>query len=548
MRMRLAFLIALVFLALTLPYLLANQLAGSQFVFNGFLLNPVDGYTYLAKMRQGYDGNWLSRLAFSAEPGEGAPLLFILYPMLGHAARVSGLPLVVVFHLARLFSAGLLLWSLWGLVQRYAAGYEAAAPDRRFPRLWTFTLLSLGLGMGWLALPFGELLSDSWVAEAYPFLSMFTTPHFALGLALMVIILSLPLEALTPWRFIAAGGLSALLGLIQPFGVVACLVALGGWFGLEWLAAGRQVGRWTVKAWLSRFTWPGRLFWYSVCVGLGGVPWLLYEQAVVVRHPQFSIWNAQNLTLTPAAWDVALALSPALILAAWGAWDSFKHSRPPFRLAVAWLVVGLALIYAPFSLQRRFMTGLYIPAVLLAGHALGGWQMSRPRLFTRLKPAVIALALPTTLIVLALGLFGALTHEPIYYLTTEEAHAMQWIEHNTPPHALILAAPQTGLLIPALTGRRVIYGHPFETIHSQQEQAAVERFFAWANAPENPPDDAPELTPGDNENLAQARQFLQQRQVDYIFYGPRERLLGKLSPGLGLRPVFSSGAVTVYQP
>ena len=32
----------------------------------------------------------------------------------------------------------------------------------------------------------GRLGADFWVAEAYPFLSSFATPHFALGLALLV--------------------------------------------------------------------------------------------------------------------------------------------------------------------------------------------------------------------------------------------------------------------------------------------------------------------------------------------------------------------------
>jgi hypothetical protein len=156
-------------------------------------------------------------------------------------------------------------------------------------------------------------------------------------------------------------------------------------------------------------------------------------------------------------------------------------------------------------------------------------------LFLRLRLLVVALAAPTLLLILALAVFGSLSHEPAYYLSGDEARAMQWIEGNTPPHALILAAPETGLLIPGLTGRRVIYGHPFETINAEQEQAAVERFFSLSSV--------------SGSDLAQSgRDFLQQRQVDYIFYGPREQALGPLLAGLNLRPVFTSGGVTVYQP
>jgi hypothetical protein len=65
-----------------LPYLWANAAAGSGHVFAGFLLNPLDGATYLAKMRQGWEGNWLFTLPFTADPGPGS-FLFTYYLLLG---------------------------------------------------------------------------------------------------------------------------------------------------------------------------------------------------------------------------------------------------------------------------------------------------------------------------------------------------------------------------------------------------------------------------------------------------------------------------------
>src|SRR5574338_1585251 len=88
-------------LAILLPYLLAFILAGPQHVFTGFLVNTADGATYLAKMRQGYEGFWQFTLAFTAQPGEGAHL-FLFYLFLCHLARLSNLPLLIVYHLARL--------------------------------------------------------------------------------------------------------------------------------------------------------------------------------------------------------------------------------------------------------------------------------------------------------------------------------------------------------------------------------------------------------------------------------------------------------------
>ena len=79
MRGKVFWVVTVVFLViLTLPYLLAWAAAGSDWVFVGFLINPLDGNSYFAKMQQGAAGEWLFRLPFTAEPGEGS-FLFIFY-------------------------------------------------------------------------------------------------------------------------------------------------------------------------------------------------------------------------------------------------------------------------------------------------------------------------------------------------------------------------------------------------------------------------------------------------------------------------------------
>jgi signal peptidase I len=65
-----------------IPYVISNSMVDPDSMFSGFLLNPVDGFSYLAKMQQGSSGDWLFHLPYAAEPGEGA-LLFIYYIHLG---------------------------------------------------------------------------------------------------------------------------------------------------------------------------------------------------------------------------------------------------------------------------------------------------------------------------------------------------------------------------------------------------------------------------------------------------------------------------------
>jgi hypothetical protein len=64
--------LSVVLLAVTcLPYALAYGVRG-DWVFGGFLINPIDGNSYFAKMREGLRGDWLFTLPYTAEPGPGA--------------------------------------------------------------------------------------------------------------------------------------------------------------------------------------------------------------------------------------------------------------------------------------------------------------------------------------------------------------------------------------------------------------------------------------------------------------------------------------------
>src|SRR3989304_2049355 len=114
------FVSGVMFILIALPYLGAAQAAGQDYHFGGMLLNPVDGNSYLAKMYQGWQGNWQFRLPFTVESGEGA-YLFLYYLFLGHLARLGGISLLLTFHLARLGGSLFMLLALWRFYRRGVA-------------------------------------------------------------------------------------------------------------------------------------------------------------------------------------------------------------------------------------------------------------------------------------------------------------------------------------------------------------------------------------------------------------------------------------------
>src|SRR5256885_4826746 len=87
-----------------LPYLLAWWLTPPGHHFAGFFFIADDATTYLAKMRQGADGSWLWNDPYTSEP-HGGVFLFAFYLLAGHLAALIHLPLIAVYHLARVSGA-----------------------------------------------------------------------------------------------------------------------------------------------------------------------------------------------------------------------------------------------------------------------------------------------------------------------------------------------------------------------------------------------------------------------------------------------------------
>lgn len=443
----------LVIILIIAPYLFALQMNNAESVFGGFLINPYDGHSYLAKMQQGMRGEWRFVLPYTAEAGSGA-FLFLFYIGLGHIGRILNLPLIIIFHSARIIGAILLLGTLYLFNKKLFQ-------EIRYQNLG-FTICALGSGLGWIAIFAGMFSSDFWVAEAYPFLSMYTNPHFSIGLSLMIL-------ALMPERkssVITDICLGVGLGIIQPFAVViVLLVKIGNIIsdGFKGEASAKNIFN-------SRGLFP------TIAFAFGGGSVLAYQYWSILSDPVLALWNSQNITVSPRIADLIISLSPTLVLAGVGIKTAWQKEKG--RSLAIWAVASLVLVLIPWNLQRRFLTGIYVPLAGLAVYGLIHLEKSKWFSFRSSAMVFLVFVIPTNIIVLVSGIQAIVRHDPKIYQDREIYNGLAWINENTSPDALILAGEEIGLFIPSIADRRVIYGHPFETINAEMEKQFLRGFIS----------------------------------------------------------------------
>jgi len=233
-----------------------------------------------------------------------------------------------------------------------------------------------------------------------------------------------------------------------------------------------------------------------IFIGLSGGGILFYQYWTISTDPILSVWNNQNVTKSPDLLDLTISFSPCLILAFFGMKRAWKTDLG--KTLVFWALISIILVFVPWNLQRRFLTGLFIP---LAGLTVFGITQLTARFKLSRKTLTIILfflVIPTNLIVVFSGINAVAKKDSQIYLNSSIINATKWIESFTDKNALILADKNSGLLIPAKTGRRVIYGHPFETINSEKEELFVEEFFTG------------------KQPLEDIQKVLEQRRIDYV--------------------------------
>lgn len=496
------------------PYLAAYIFTPPGEVFSGLLSNPQDANSYLAKMRQGYDGGWLFHLPFTAEEHSGAPLFF-LYILLGKLASILRLNLVFTYHLARAIFGLVMLLSVHCL-------YVKLTTDRRVRRS-AFLLLAFGSGLSWLIGLRGHLATDLTVPESNTFHILFASPHFSFALAALVWSLLFHIKATEESRHsygVLSGALALAAVSAQPFLYLTFVV-----IGLIWstlsLKSGNGTGR--LRTVLGSYA----------LLSFIPLPFLLLVYLYLYWDPVLARWTSQNVTLSPPLWDYILGYGLPFVLAILGAktlWRSEESGVLKGRFIVLWLISMLILVYLPVAFQRRLSFGLHVPLSLAAGVGLietNTWLRAKGAFIL----AAVGLSAPTSLFLAATAVLGPLHLHSPFYILEDEVRAYNWLRNNTEESDIVMAGRISGNQIPGWTGRRVVWGHRFETIDADRKLKLIEEFY------------------GGGLSVDESVKSLTDIKATILYYGQMERGMGRLPAGIEavIDPIYHDGNVEIFR-
>ena len=431
-----------------IPYVYGYLAQPHGQVFMGFFYLGDDANTYLAKMRQGWEGAWSWQNRYTTESSPAA-YLFMFWLVLGHIAAWTHLPLIAVFHLARIAAAFALTAAAWLCIGHFI--------EDRAARRFAFFFLAFGLGMGYVIQAMGQPVIlghqtdtlDWRMPELTAFYSVLALPHFAWSGVFAILGVALTLKAVHGGD-LRLGALAGLAWLGQASIHPQMPILMGGAMFVAMLVRPASRSGWVAGA--LAFAIPA--------------PYILYSYLAFVGNPEVQRWTFHSKNaLPPEGFSFLFAIAPQLVLAAIGIPGALRRRSREDMFLIAWLVLLAAILYLPNpagDLRRRFLDALYLPLVLLGARGL--YEVVIPRLRSvraqRLVPfSYVAFAsIGSAFLVLAPLLVGT---QAQYVMNQAAFDGLNWLGGQ--PQGRVLSMPGIGLYVPAYSPDTVYVGHYDET-------------------------------------------------------------------------------------
>jgi hypothetical protein len=421
----------------------------------------MDAMHHLAAVRELAKGEFPPRHNLVAQDGLPQGHYGPYLVLLGLVARWSGAPPLAVLEAAGVLSLLAFVFAFRMLASRLlgagAARWAALAPLLLWGP-WP------GLEVRW---PSWAWPGSTSLADAHNF---FYPQQAGTVLALLVLVLiAPPLKEEWSWRALGIVLLVAVLIATHPLSGLALLPALAAVAAAALLAREATPARIAFVALLPVAGLAVAALWpYYPVLGL-----LKAATLPGLREP--AVAQAAVATVSATQPHLALAVLDLLGPALAGVVAALSLARRGRPLLLLWLGADLAIAGCSFvPLHERFVFAAALPAQLAACWLLdAAWSKGGLR-------RLLALAL------LACGALSA--GERIRWLLAQEVPDLAFVEHLTPPDAVVLSDPTTSNGVAGLAGRKVVAPlHPdlfLVAAGGWQRVVDAERFFAEDAGPE----------------------------------------------------------------
>ncbi|MFH1073646.1 MAG: hypothetical protein V1752_01020 [Candidatus Firestonebacteria bacterium] len=511
---------ALIIAAVTIvPYAIGRTYTPKDMVFTEFIASNYDQESYMSWMKQASDGKILFEDKYTTENQSG----WFFHPFFLFCRKTAGLlhvNMITAYHGMRLIFGILMLVFIY-----YFSAYFIK--DIKI-RKYFLIFISISAGWGFLAPnpvvwfnQYNIMSLDMWITEASTFLIFLTKPLFAFALILILLIFLLMLEAFRTGKskyVYFSGFLGVFLALTHPYDVFSVYAVL-----FVFLIA--------KKASLKEYL----LFILFAVISVTG---LIYQALLFTYDPVFKEWS-KTLTATPNPLSFIIGYGFAGIFALLYLFDKKWNQDKNNLFLLIWIIAILAASYLPVRFQRRMILGLHVPIAILAVKYFFEClipKLKQLRPLKTLKPGVIF----TVLIVLTVPtnvryIYDCYSDMKVniynYNIFKDDVSALRWLEANTSKKDAVIASRIIGMYIPAWSGNKVYAGHYDQTVNYTLKIQNIKVFFEGKT---------------DNNTI---EAFLKSNRIDYVYFGPFEKIIGK--PDFGkmpfLKKAYSQGTVDIYR-
>lgn len=459
-----------------------------------------DLFTYISKMRQGYDGDLLYTNKYTLEQSYPTAL-FIFYTILGKISYILGLNLFIFYFLsAFIFSVILFIIS-----KKFISLFFS---EEKISLLNTiFLFFSMGLSFLYKIFP-KTFENASLPADIiYPELSIFTSivdvPHFTFSISLMLLIYYSVIKI--PKKFIFITIYLFILALIHPFDFVTVFLVSSTYIIIQLLKKNALYIKNIYK------------FIFSFTISL--LP-ILYIYYVLNDNLVLNLTlKSTNILKSPSIFSYFIGYGIWLILFVISIFYLYKKKidfNDKILFLLTWIIANFMLLYLPFDFQRRFMMGLQIPIIIMGFTCFIEIVKNKNKYFkTAIISILILLSIPSSIIV-----FNSRAQNKSWNIDKDLTNMFEWINNNKISNKNFLSHSYIGNLTPAFTSNRTYVGHWSESIDFNNRKNFVKEFFKSNN----------------NFKI----KFLNKHNINYVVYGPIEKSLGNLDINIFKR-VYSIG-------